>query len=140
PCVTLREFIRDSHGLTEPIARGLMRQLVVAVQHCIDRGMFHNDVHANNILVNTHTLELKLTDFGSGHLLDSDDYDSLKYIGALQFCPPEVFLRPKYYAVPTNVWALGITLYMMVNMRLPFSSVSEILQACIYTWKPDVSM
>ncbi|KAL0153830.1 hypothetical protein M9458_050860 [Cirrhinus mrigala] len=116
------------------------RNLVVAVQHCIDRGVFHNDVHANNILVNTNTLELKLIDFGSGHLLDSDGYDSLKYIGALQFCPPEVYSRPKYYGVPTNVWALGITLYMMVNMRLPFSSVREILQASIYTWKADVSM
>ncbi|RXN13209.1 serine threonine- kinase pim-2-like protein [Labeo rohita] len=36
--------------------------------------------------------------------------------------------------------ALGITLYMMVNMRPPFSSVREILQACIYIWKADISM
>ncbi|RXN19769.1 serine threonine- kinase pim-2-like protein [Labeo rohita] len=85
PCVSLRQFIRDSRGLTEPITRGFMRR-------------------------------------------------------ALQFCPPEVYSRPKYYAVPTNVWGLDITLYMMVNMRPPFSSVREILQACIYTWKPDVSM
>ncbi|KAI2647685.1 Serine/threonine-protein kinase pim-2 [Labeo rohita] len=99
PCVTLREFICDSEGLTEAIARGFMCQLVVVVQHCIDRGVFHNDVHANNILVNTNTLELKLIDFGSGHLLNSDGYHSLKYIGALQFCPPEVYSRPKYYAV-----------------------------------------
>ncbi|KAI2645967.1 Serine/threonine-protein kinase pim-2 [Labeo rohita] len=140
PCVTLREFIRDSHGLTEPIARGFMRQLVAGVQHCIDRGVFHNDVHADNVLVNTNTLELKLIDFGSGHLLDDAGYDSLKYIGALQFCPPEVFSRPKYYAVPTNVWALGVTLYMMVNMQPPFSNVKEILEACPYTWKYDVSM
>ncbi|RXN19667.1 serine threonine- kinase pim-2-like protein [Labeo rohita] len=99
PCVTLREFICDSEGLTEAIARGFMCQLVVVVQHCIDRGVFHNDVHANNILVNTNTLELKLIDFGSGHLLNSDGYHSLKYIGALQFCPPEVYSRPKYYAI-----------------------------------------
>ncbi|KAL1277444.1 hypothetical protein QQF64_024117 [Cirrhinus molitorella] len=139
PCVTLREFICDSDGLTELIARGFMRQLVVAVEHCIDRGVFHNDVHVDNVLVNTSTLEIKLIDFGSGHLLNSDGYDSLKYIGALQFCPPEVFTRLKYYAVPTNVWALGVTLYMMVNMQPPFSSVREILQASIYTWRRDVS-
>ncbi|XP_058627081.1 serine/threonine-protein kinase pim-2-like [Onychostoma macrolepis] len=140
PCVSLREFINDSSGLTEPVARGFMHQLVLAVQHCIDHGVFHNDVHADNVLVNTDTLELKLIDFGSGHLLDSDGYDSLKYIGALQFCPPEVFSKPKYYAVPTNVWALGVTLYMMVNVKLPFTSVKEILEACPYTWKADVSI
>ncbi|XP_073690598.1 uncharacterized protein [Garra rufa] len=66
PCVTLREFICDSDRLTEAISRGFMRQLVAAVQHCINRGVFHNDVHADNVLVNTNTLELKLIDFGSG--------------------------------------------------------------------------
>lgn len=86
PCIVLRKFINDSSVLSEPIACSLMRQLVLAVQHCIDHGVFHNDIHADNILVNTDTLELKLIDFGSGHLLDSDGYDSLKYIGELAFC------------------------------------------------------
>ncbi len=86
PCVSLREFINGSSGLTEPVARGFMHQLVLAVQHCVDHGVFHNDVHADNVLVNTDTLELKLIDFGSGHLLDSAGYDSLKYIGELAFC------------------------------------------------------
>lgn len=85
PCVTLREFIMDSSGLSEAVARGFMRQLVLAVQHCINHGVFHNDVHADNVLVNTDTLELKLIDFGSGHLLDSAGYDSVKYIGELPF-------------------------------------------------------
>uniref|UniRef100_A0A9J8CLL1 non-specific serine/threonine protein kinase n=1 Tax=Cyprinus carpio carpio TaxID=630221 RepID=A0A9J8CLL1_CYPCA len=139
PCVSLREFITDSSGLSEAVARGFMRQLVLAVQHCINHGVFHNDVHADNVLVNTDTLELKLIDFGSGHLLDSAGYDSLKYIGAFLFCPPEVFSKPKYYAVPTNVWALGVTLFMMVNTKLPFCNVKQILDACPYTWKADVS-
>ncbi|XP_052407927.1 serine/threonine-protein kinase pim-2-like [Carassius gibelio] len=139
PCVTLREFIMDSSGLSEAVARGFMRQLVLAVQHCINHGVFHNDVHADNVLVNTNTLELKLIDFGSGHLLDSAGYDSVKYIGAFLFCPPEVFSKPKYYAVPTNVWTLGVTLYMMVNIKLPFSSVKQILKACPFPWKADLS-
>lgn len=59
--------------------------------------------------------------------------------GAFLFCPPEVFSKPKYYAVPTNVWALGVTLFMMVNTKLPFCNVKQILDACPYTWKADVS-
>ncbi|KAL0159247.1 hypothetical protein M9458_042972, partial [Cirrhinus mrigala] len=121
PCVVLRKFISASSGLTEPIARGLMRQLVLAVQHCIDHGVFHNDIHADNILVNTRTLGLKLIDFGSGHLLNSAGYDSWRY---LEFCPPEALSTPKYYAVPTNVWSLGVVLYLMVNRWLPFSNAT----------------
>ncbi len=58
-----------------------MRQLVLAVQHCIDHGIFHNDIHADNILVNTDTLELKLIDFGAAYLLDSAGYSSWRYLG-----------------------------------------------------------
>ncbi|KAL0159187.1 hypothetical protein M9458_042912, partial [Cirrhinus mrigala] len=80
PCVVLRKFISTSSGLTERIARGLMRQLVLAVQHCIDHGVFHNDIHDDNILVNTRTLGLKLIDFGAGHLVNSAGYDSWRYL------------------------------------------------------------
>lgn len=86
PCKVLRKFITDRHKLNEPIARGLMRQLVLAVQHCIDHGIFHNDIHANNILVNTCSLELKLIDFGCAYLVDSNGYNSTQYLGKLVFC------------------------------------------------------
>lgn len=86
PCKVLRKFITDRHKLNEPIARGLMRQLVLAVQHCIDHRIFHNDIHANNILVNTCSLELKLIDFGCAYLVDNNGYNSTQYLGKLVFC------------------------------------------------------
>ncbi|XP_059424750.1 serine/threonine-protein kinase pim-2-like [Carassius carassius] len=140
PCMVLRKFITDSSGLNESIASSLMRQLVLAVQHCIDYGVFHNDIHADNILVTTDTLELKLIDFGAAHLFESAGYDTWKYLGAAEYCPPEALSQPKYYAVPTNVWALGVTLYLMVNRRLPFSNIRETLKASPNFWKPTVSI
>lgn len=86
PCKVLREVINDCYTLSEEIARVLMRQLVLAVQHCIDHGVFHNDVHVDNILVNTHSMELKLIDFGCAHLVDGDGYNSAAYFGELAFC------------------------------------------------------
>lgn len=86
PCKVLRQFITDRHTLSEASARGLIRQLVLAVQHCIDHGVFHNDIHADNILVNTQRVELKLIDFGCAYLVDGDGYNSATYLGELAFC------------------------------------------------------
>lgn len=64
PCQTLLEFTM-CHGccLDESVARGLMRQAVLAAKHCIERGILHNDIKTDNMLVNTETLQLKLIDF-----------------------------------------------------------------------------
>lgn len=60
--------------------------------------------------------------------------------GAAEYCPPEAFSQPKYHAVPTNVWALGVTLYLMVNRRLPFYNIRETLEASPKFWKPTLSI
>ncbi|TRY98760.1 hypothetical protein DNTS_025497 [Danionella cerebrum] len=140
PCEDLRTFVKRMIRVDEPIARRLMHQLVLAVQHCIDRGVFHNDIHTKNILVNTDSLELKLIDFGSAHLVKEEGYDSAAYVGAKQFTPPEVFQSPKYHAVPTNVWAMGVVLFYMVNGHLPYSSVEDELEECALDWSPRVSI
>lgn len=85
PCMTLQEFIWHNGGrLDEVLACGLMYQAVLAVKHCLDRGVYHNDIKLDNILVNTETLQLKLIDFGCGFLLYSG-YEGRQYRGELAF-------------------------------------------------------
>ncbi|XP_056106374.1 serine/threonine-protein kinase pim-2-like [Rhinichthys klamathensis goyatoka] len=129
PCESLLDFIIRNPQLDETTARVIMRQAVLAVQHCIEHDVFHNDIHAHNFLLKKDTLELKLIDFGSGQLLSSDGYDSDIYIGLLDYCPPEVFTEPRFHAVPANVWSLGVLLYEMVNACPPFHNPTEIKEA-----------
>ncbi len=76
PCETLLSFTLSNGGyLEETVARGLMRQAVLAAKHCLDRGVFHRDIKSDNILVNTETLQLKLIDFGCGKLFETSDYE-----------------------------------------------------------------
>ncbi|XP_043085417.1 serine/threonine-protein kinase pim-2-like [Puntigrus tetrazona] len=86
PCESLLDFINDNPSMNETTARRIMCQAVRAVQHCIKRGVFHNDIHPDNFLLRKHTLELKLIDFGCGQLFSSDGYDSMQYRGELAFC------------------------------------------------------
>ncbi|XP_051751096.1 serine/threonine-protein kinase pim-2-like isoform X2 [Ctenopharyngodon idella] len=129
PCESLRDFITRNPQLYEPTARVIMQQALLAVQHCIEHGVFHNDIHAQNFLLNKNTFQLKLIDFGCGQLFSSDGYESDIYIGAPDYCPPEVLTEPLFHAVPTNVWALGVLLYKMVNACRPFRNRREITQA-----------
>lgn len=89
PCESLFDFINNNPNMNEKTAQFIMCQAVQAVQHCIERGVFHNDIHPENILLRKHTLELKLIDFGCGQLLSSNGYDCRQYRGELAFCVTE---------------------------------------------------
>ncbi|KAF4105507.1 hypothetical protein G5714_013169 [Onychostoma macrolepis] len=139
PCESLLDFINNNPNMNETTARLIMCQAVQAVLHCIECGVFHNDIHPENILLRKHTLELKLIDFGCGHLLSSNGYDCRQYRGIRAYFPPELFTYGKFHAVSTNVWALGVLLYEMVNTCSPFRNITEIMQAKIRFENPDLS-
>ncbi|XP_027026418.2 serine/threonine-protein kinase pim-1-like [Tachysurus fulvidraco] len=75
PCMDLLDFC-ELHGgkLPELLARDIMVQVVQVACHCCARGVFHNDIKLENILVNTETLQVKLIDFGAGDLLKETPY------------------------------------------------------------------
>ncbi|XP_067268735.1 uncharacterized protein [Pseudorasbora parva] len=131
PCMSLRDYIVRKPVLYEPTARFIMRQALLAVQVCIEHGVFHNDIHAQNFLVNERTLELKLIDFGCGQLFSNDGYESKTYIGLPYYYPPEILTEPRFHAIPANVWALGVLLYTMVHVSHPFANSKEIRRAKI---------
>ncbi|XP_077091523.1 uncharacterized protein LOC143742492 [Siphateles boraxobius] len=119
PCESLLDFItRHNPDVCETVARVFMPQAVLAVQHCIEHGVFHNDIHAQNFLLKRNSLDLKLIDFGCGQLFSSEGYESNVYFGRQDHCPPEVFTEPRFHAVPANVWALGVMLYEMERTHL----------------------
>ncbi|TRY85413.1 hypothetical protein DNTS_016099, partial [Danionella cerebrum] len=127
--VSLKEFIHEDQGFLAYFhCRPIMRQLVQAVQHCISRGIFHNNINLQNILVNDvdRVPMIKLIGFDSARLVDEDGFDSRTYDGAPQFQPPEALGRLKYHAVPTNVWFLGIILLVLKTSELPFRSVKDV--------------
>lgn len=80
PCMDLHEFCKLHKGrLSEPLARQIMHQVVQAARHCCDCGVLHGDIKAENLLINTDTLDVKLKDFGCGDLLKDTPYT--KYAG-----------------------------------------------------------
>nr|XP_055023504.1 uncharacterized protein LOC129413743 [Misgurnus anguillicaudatus] len=133
---SLLKFVSREEKLSENTARHLMRQAVLAVQHCLDNGVFHADIHCGNFLVQQSTMSLKLIDFGAGRYLTHDDgYDSYDFRGAS--CCIE-----KFEAMRKNVWALGNVLSFMVHgsfvdsrnrrtMNRLSKEISDLLRGCL---------
>ncbi|XDV39357.1 hypothetical protein PO909_008612, partial [Leuciscus waleckii] len=68
--MTLLEFCQRNRGsLTEHAVKTIVQQLVVALQHCMDHGVYHK-THMKNVLINPNTLKVKLMDFGDALILE----------------------------------------------------------------------
>uniref|UniRef100_A0A8C4SAG9 Serine/threonine-protein kinase n=1 Tax=Erpetoichthys calabaricus TaxID=27687 RepID=A0A8C4SAG9_ERPCA len=127
PCMDLRDFVFESEEyLEEPLVQHIFRQIVEAVKHCHSRGVFHRDIKMNNILIQLHTCQIKLIDFGCGAQLQEGEYNS--YRGTLEYAPPECFIEQRYLAVPATVWSLGVVLYALVCGFLPFETREETIK------------
>ncbi|XP_043091991.1 serine/threonine-protein kinase pim-2-like [Puntigrus tetrazona] len=130
PCCTLNEYIKRSKPINEEKACLLIRQLIQALKHCVDRRVFHGDIHTGNILVTPTTLELKLIDFGCAQLIHRGGNLSSQYRGATLCTPPEVMRDSTFHAGPAYVWAVGMMLFQILHGYLPFKSKDKILCNC----------
>lgn len=76
PCTDLFDHCHRLQGrLSEREAKHIMRQVVCAVKHCSDRGVFHRDIKLENLLI-TEDNTIKLIDFGCGDLLKEGPFNT----------------------------------------------------------------
>eukprot|EP01051_Picozoa_sp_SAG22_P020983 SAG22_NODE_4446_length_1267_cov_1.794521_1_plen_280_part_10 len=125
----LRDTInkRDGQPYPEQEAKGLIMQLVVAVEWCNRRGVCHRDLKPENILVVARSgdggaLTLKLADFGLAAMITSTDETITGAVGSPEYAAPEV-VKPQAgggYDARCDVWSLGVIQFLLLAGHLPF--------------------
>ncbi|ROL46032.1 Serine/threonine-protein kinase pim-2 [Anabarilius grahami] len=82
--ISLFEYVQQNRScLIETEVKHIILELIVALQHCMSRGVYH-DTHMKNILVCTKTLHVKLMDFGGALLVEERREDEPILIGEIR--------------------------------------------------------
>lgn len=105
-------------------AMDVFGQLVMATKHCHNQDIVHRDLKPENIVIDPNTLKIKVADFGLSRVVPRDDQGRCTPVktscGTPHYMAPEVVLEKEYDPKKSEVWTLGVLLYIMLAGSMPF--------------------
>ena len=117
----LFDIIVNTGSYSELIARYYFRQLIDWIEYLHSKGIAHRDIKPENILFDKN-LNLKLADLG----LASRDESATGKKGTPSYMAPEMFIfETEYLIKPTDIFALGIILFIMIKGAPPFELATQ---------------
>jgi len=129
--IDLLSFITGSKpgSLDEDVARPLFAQMVIGLKFIHEQGVAHRDIKAENILLTGNNDTIKYADFGFARFCHNPKTKmrelSETYCGSAAYAAPEVLLGRPYNPMLSDVWSLGIVLYVMLNGIMPFDDADH---------------
>lgn len=144
---TITDLLQRLGPLSEPVARNLFVQVADAVVYLHALDFAHRDIKVENILLDGDFVP-KLTDFSysvrlgvrareakvaCGELRRIKSQKAAQnrkstsrsrlnetFCGTLPYLAPEMIRQIPYDSKKADVWSLGVSLYVMLNDRIPF--------------------
>lgn len=111
-----------SASLGEAAVLDYFVQICLAVKHIHDRKIVHRDLKSQNIFLKT-TGEVKIGDFGIAKMMSHTSDQARSIVGTPYYISPEI-VQNQPYSFKSDIWALGVLLYEMCALRLPFQALS----------------
>jgi serine/threonine protein kinase len=97
-------------------------QICLALKHVHSANILHRDLKSQNIFL-TQKGMVKLGDFGIAKVLDASDDQARTQIGTPYYLSPEI-CESKPYGRKSDVWSLGVVLYELLALEMPFQANS----------------
>lgn len=125
----LYQYIRKLPGSriqTEDQVKDIFRQVVESVAYMHDQGVIHRDLKLENILMDRSSNKTKLIDFGFACKVKSAYQSKLAYLcGTPIYMSPELAQKKESIGGATDIWALGVILFILLCGKMPFHGAYE---------------
>ncbi len=121
--ITLKEYIEQQKVLQWKEVVHFIVQILHALQHAHDKGIVHQDVKPQNIMLLSDGT-IKVTDFGIARFsraVGQQNEQGDKAIGSVHYISPEQ-ARAEITDEKTDIYSVGVMMYEMLTGRLPFES------------------
>jgi hypothetical protein len=106
--------------LGERFTRGVVGQLLGALDYAHRRGVVHRDIKPSNIII-TQEGAVKVADFGIARIVEEEEVGRPgEIIGSARYMSPEQ-LRGEETTARSDLYSVGILLYHCLTGRPPFS-------------------
>ncbi len=123
---TLANFIKNSRQLKLKEKIEIAIQITQAIKYFHAQDIINKDINANNLLIESQTLTVKLIDFGiaTKNIRQTNELLNLNQLeGTLEYISPEQTGRVnRSIDYRSDLYSLGVVLYQLFTGRLPFSS------------------
>lgn len=110
-------YVTNRKSCDESLLKKIIIGFLEAVQYLHHKGISHGDIKPENVLLDSN-FSPKLCDFGfcNTNLIAGDDSKN----GTLYYSAPELFTDGEYNTLKVDIYAIGITLYSLSELRFPF--------------------
>ena len=110
---------KDKHFTEDKILK-YFYQICKGIEYIHSKNVIHRDIKSQNIFLMKNG-SIKIGDFGIAKALTKTNSNAMTVIGTPYYFSPEI-INGEPYNYKTDIWSLGVVLYEMCNLKLPFDS------------------